>query len=198
MSGITQYEDFMVYPNAVLSQDLGFSNAVMSSYQTQLYLRKQLNTLHGLLYKKSDKGPQGPHLPGKEAHAWFKDAVGFEASQAWNPGLYYFTPTHPPASDILTARIRAKVWGAHVIMYRPHIKTILDFNHNRLSNEQTASAPGGFLSHYIPPPDGHTTAAEILEGARKGIYAHFQSTKAFHGLKEKRFIITNVFGTAHA
>ena len=32
----------------------------------------------------------------------------------------------------------------------------------------------------------------------KGVKALIESTRAFHGVEDKRFIITNVFGTAHA
>ena len=38
----------------------------------------------------------------------------------------------------------------------------------------------------------------VFENAKKGIDAVIKSTVAFHGLEDKRFIITNVFGTAHA
>ncbi|KGQ02537.1 hypothetical protein BBAD15_g12250 [Beauveria bassiana D1-5] len=41
-------------------------------------------------------------------------------------------------------------------------------------------------------------APQLLVFARKAINALIESTRAFHGLGEKRPIITNVFGTAHA
>ncbi len=39
---------------------------------------------------------------------------------------------------------------------------------------------------------------KILDYAKKGIKALIESTRSFHGLGDKRPIITNVFGTAHA
>jgi hypothetical protein len=39
---------------------------------------------------------------------------------------------------------------------------------------------------------------QVVELAKKGIKALIESTRAFHGLGDKRPIITNVFGTAHA
>lgn len=38
----------------------------------------------------------------------------------------------------------------------------------------------------------------MVEYACKGIAALIKSTEAFHGLRNKRFGMTNVFGTAHA
>ncbi|GKU11591.1 unnamed protein product, partial [Fusarium langsethiae] len=38
----------------------------------------------------------------------------------------------------------------------------------------------------------------VVELAKKGIKALIESTRAFHGLGDKRPIITNIFGTAHA
>ncbi|KAK3933897.1 hypothetical protein QBC46DRAFT_274875, partial [Diplogelasinospora grovesii] len=39
---------------------------------------------------------------------------------------------------------------------------------------------------------------QVIEYAAKGILALIESTRAFHNVEDKRFIITNVFGTAHA
>ncbi|KAL2014990.1 hypothetical protein VTK56DRAFT_6549 [Thermocarpiscus australiensis] len=61
------------------------------------------------------------------------------------------------------------------------------------SQKPAATATGIFDS---APKD--ETSKHVIEYATRGVRALIESTRAFHGLKEKRFIVTNIFGTAHA
>lgn len=200
-SGILQYEDILPYPDLIVMREkLGFSDAVAFSYAAQLYLRKRLNRISGSLYDPNNK-PNAETQ--KEILAEIEKDLG-ENSTLWL-GEYKFDRDDPPARDILSARIRAKFWGANVITYRPSIKTVLDFGHkrqNHFSEESERAIPhedaGGWAtvrSDARSPSDIDTV---VFENARKGIDAVIKSTMAFHGLEDKRFIITNVFGTAHA
>lgn len=200
-SGILQYENLLPYPNLpVMRSQLGFSDAVAYSYAAQLYLRKRLNKISGSLYD-----------PNKMLKASEQRAVLAEIeedllnnSHVWL-GLYKFDVNDPPARDILSARIRAKFWGANVITYRPSIKEVLDFSYKRYNEtpiESQPSFPGRTVTGWPSVPDDARTPSDIdpvvFENAKKGVDAIIKSTTAFHGLEDKRFVITNVFGTAHA
>lgn len=64
--------------------------------------------------------------------------------------------------------------------------------------------PASTPSEAMTPLDTqmHSVNGEItqdtIEYAKKGIRALIESTRAFHGLPDKRFVVTNIFGTAHA
>jgi hypothetical protein len=92
--------------------------------------------------------------------------------------------TAPPASDILSARLRAKYYGAEVITYRLFLKMVM----NRPS--QVTQKSGGTANTAIP--------LNILNYAKLCIKALENSTRAFHGIEGGRLIVTNVWGTAHA
>ncbi|KAK7746512.1 hypothetical protein SLS53_002471 [Cytospora paraplurivora] len=199
-SGILQYENLLPYPNLlVMRAQLGFSDAVAYSYAAQLYLRKRLNKISGSLYD-----------PNKMLKASEQRAVLAEIeedllnnSHVWL-GLYKFDVNDPPAKDILSARIRAKFWGANVITYRPSVKEVLDFSYRRYNDpaEPQMCIPGRTVTGWPGIPEDARTPSDIdpvlYDNARKGVDAIIKSTTAFHGLEDKRFVITNVFGTAHA
>lgn len=84
------------------------------------------------------------------------------------------------ATDILSARLRAKFYGARVMSCRPFVLKIL---------ESTADTK-------VEDIDQKT-----LQYARDGIRAVVHSTRAFYGVGNPAMeipIITNVWGTAHA
>jgi hypothetical protein len=195
-SGILQYEDMLPYPDLmVMREKLGFSEVVAVSYAAQLYLRKRLNQITGSLYDPNNKPNTEKQ---KEIVAEIENQFG-KNSTLWL-GEYKFNREDPPASDILSARIRAKFWGANVITYRPSIKTVLD--HNRSPKESEQAIPHKDAGGWVLGGNGARNPSDIdtvvFDNARKGIDAAIKSTMAFHGLEDKRFIITNVFGTAHA
>ncbi|KAH8746118.1 hypothetical protein F5883DRAFT_654221 [Diaporthe sp. PMI_573] len=200
-SGILQYEDILPYPDLiVLRERLGFSDAVVYSYAAQLYLRKRLNKITGSLYDPNNK-PNAETQ--KEVLAEIEEDLG-ENSTLWL-GEYNFDRNGPPAKDILAARIRAKFWGANVITYRPSIKAVLEMGHKRSntsSEDPERAIPsedvGGWATGRSDARNPSVIDQVVFENAKKGIDAVIKSTMAFHSLEDRRFIITNVFGTAHA
>lgn len=192
-SGILQYEGLLPYPNmTMLHQELKFPEEVMNSYGAQLYLRKRLNEISGQLYNPKYRLNIEDRL---SVTAGIQTI--FENQSLW-AASYAFDTNAPPAEDILSARLRAKFWGANVITYRPYVENIMGFSHARKHPEEYREKAFSSLS----VPSDITTPSDldpiIVEHAKKGVRAVIKSTEAFHGLKDKRFIITNVFGTAHA
>ncbi|KAJ0100742.1 hypothetical protein J7T55_014281 [Diaporthe amygdali] len=199
-SGILQYENILPFPDlTVMRERLGFSDEVTYSYAAQLYLRKRLNRISGSLYDP-DKKPNAEAQ--KKILAEIEKDLG-EKSTVWL-GPFKFDRDAPPARDILSARIRATFWGANVITYRPSIKTVLEFGHKRQNDVSAESEAvphenaGEWGTVRSDPGSRSDIDQVVFKNARKGIDAVIKSTMAFHGLKDKRFIITNVFGTAHA
>ncbi|KAK4149959.1 hypothetical protein C8A00DRAFT_46542 [Chaetomidium leptoderma] len=194
-SHILAYEDMMPYPNIHVARGLGFEEHVLQSYLAQLYLRKSLNQIHGILYN-----PEIPlHGPSSAPGSNIIEYIQTSLDMRFVPPEFKFMRNDPPAGDILAARLRAKYWGAHVITYRPFVRQILEANFQKTSDESPMPA-SDFRSGVVVPVIGpdKEIPPQMIEYAVKGVQALIESTRAFHGLKEKRFIITNVFGTAHA
>lgn len=122
----------------------------------------------------------------------------------------------PPSDNILGARLRAKFFGAQVVLYRPFIKDILEENCNkknllgngqdtdnvsaslRQANLSMNKLPGDHPLTTLKRPLNEPISPEVLRWAHAGIKALINSTEAFHNLGDSRLIVTNVFGTAHA
>ncbi|KAG6990440.1 hypothetical protein FocnCong_v020201 [Fusarium oxysporum f. sp. conglutinans] len=199
-SGLLSYEDDMPHPNMSLLE--GFNQRILDSYPGQLYLRTHLNSIHRMFY-----APEDPAKPGKDKFrnvGVVSDAV---SGMHWVAPSFAFREDDPPADDILAARLRAKYWGAQVITYRPFIRQILHFSHsikNHASSPNFPSVSSEFRQDITAPvihPKARTHGdvdPQVVELAKKGIKALIESTRAFHGLGDRRPIITNIFGTAHA
>ncbi|KAK1829107.1 hypothetical protein QBC39DRAFT_139437 [Podospora conica] len=204
-SHILAFEEIMPYPNLELAKQLGFDSYILSSYVAQLYLRKSLNQIHQMLYN-----PENPRIQdGIINH------LQNYLDMRFVPPEFKFSDNDPPAKDILAARLRAKYWGAQVITYRPFIRQILESSHRGLpiasplpvSGSGNSQFPGGggggdpATPTTMGPIDSRSSqehSEEVVQNAVKGIRALIESTRAFHGVEDRRFIITNVFGTAHA
>ncbi|KAK3325156.1 hypothetical protein B0H66DRAFT_111245 [Apodospora peruviana] len=198
-SHILAFEDIMPYPNINLAKQQGFDEHILQSYLAQLYLRKSLNQIHQMLYNPENQRPlkADSGTPTEGIINYIQDTLDMR----FVPPEFKFKQTDPPASDILAARLRAKYWGAQVITYRPFIRQILELSHRQTSMESPAPVSSTDGSMPVLSPDAMTpngVPRDVLEYALKGIQALIESTRAFHGIKDKRFIITNVFGTAHA
>ncbi|KAK8145308.1 hypothetical protein G3M48_004636 [Beauveria asiatica] len=184
-SGLLWYENEIPHPNMSLLE--GFLEPVLDSYLGQIYLRTHLNSIHRMFYAPEDLTKGGrADIPFKNVD-FVSDAV---SGMEWVRPSFAFREDDPPASDILSARLRAKYWGAQVLTYRPFLEQILQlsFVENHLTKGQLPSVK--FCAEVEAP--------QLLVLARNAIKALIESTRAFHGLGEKRPIITNVFGTAHA
>jgi hypothetical protein len=201
-SHILAFEEIMPYPNINLAKSLGFDDHVLQSYLAQLYLRKSLNQIHQMLYNPENPQPLQAQsgMPAGNIIEYIQNSLDMR----FVPPEFKFKHNDPPARDILAARLRAKYWGAQVITYRPFIRQILEFNHKAMLMESPVPTSGDFRSDVSVPviAAGARTPGdipqEVIEYAVKGIRALIESTRAFHGVEDKRFIITNVFGTAHA
>ncbi|PKS07675.1 hypothetical protein jhhlp_006283 [Lomentospora prolificans] len=196
-SGILAQEEHLPYPNPYFWQQQDpqanvLQDSVLTSYMAQLYLRKHLNQIHRMLY-----GSEGAAASVDLAQV--NEAQARVADMTWVGPMYRFNEDDPPATDILSARLRAKYWGAQVITYRPCIKQILDRSHELRSEPDPSLlyAPYEELPLHIVQKV-QEIPTEVWAHARKGIRSLIESTQAFHGLGDKRPIITNVFGTAHA
>ncbi|WQF76967.1 Putative zn(2)Cys(6) fungal-type DNA-binding domain-containing protein [Colletotrichum destructivum] len=203
------YEEQMPWPNMAL-MELDFSVRVRNSYIGQLYLRKTLNSIHTLLYD-----PKGQHV---SVYDKMKKVQALEQqlrSMTWVSNDFRFKEEDPPATDLLDARLRAKYWGARVIIYRPFIRFILEVSEGlkqrvddlRMLNKENVGAIGVFNPHDASALVGHGSHdirghdeldPEVKSWAERGINALIQSTRAFHGVDSKRLLVTNIFGTAHA
>lgn len=181
----------------------GFDQRILDSYPGQLYLRTHLNSIHRMFYSPDDPNKTDKSKDKFKNVGLVSDAV---SGMHWVAPSFAFKEDDPPASDILSARLRAKYWGAQVITYRPFIRQILQFSytleHNPTSpNLNTMSEfREGIIAPTIDPSarDPGDIDPQVLDLAKKGIKALVESTRAFHGLDERRPIITNIFGTAHA
>lgn len=191
-SGILQYEGLLPYPNMALLHNMGFPIQVLHSYSAQLFLRKRMNEISGQLYNPKHNLNLDIRM---SITADFQSTL--DNQKVW-AATYAFNEDDLPAEDILTARYRAKFWGANVINYRPYVEDIMGWSHAHKHPEEYVNKAYSSLS----VPSNATTPSDIPEFviklAERGIRAVIKSTEAFHGLKDKRFIITNVFGTAHA
>jgi hypothetical protein len=178
---------------------------VSDSYAAQLYLRKHLNQIHRMFYSPTD--------PANEDHVERFRTVELVAesvsSMNWVSPRFRFEETDQPANEILAARLRAKYWGAQMITYRPFIRQILNFSYSMRNNPRSPNLPSttefrkGVDAPLIDPNARNPSDIDpaITALAVKAIKALIESTRAFHNLDEvgnKRPIITNVYGTAHA
>jgi hypothetical protein len=136
--------------------------------------------------------------------------------------LLKWNENDPPAyKDILAARLRAKFYGAQVVMYRPFVREVLQYSWSVRQQERVQ--PKSEILKEIPKdeiPGSAFQSRPSVTASKKdmseddiakrnfdknewhyielGIKALINSTKAFWGLGDERLIVTNVFGTAHA
>jgi hypothetical protein len=200
-SGILNYEENMPWPNIAQLNELGVDQRVCESYTGQLYLRKHLNKIHKMFYDPGKELGGQPEL--KDVKVVREEVAGMK----WvaPSSSFRFNESDPPAGDILSARLRAKYWGAQVITYRPFIKQFLQFSHNVESHPSNPELPVPEFKPGVAPvihPDTKRPTdidTNFIEHAKMGIQALVESTRAFHGLPmDERPVITNIFGTAHA
>ncbi|KAF5572951.1 hypothetical protein FPCIR_14141 [Fusarium pseudocircinatum] len=179
--------------NSELIQESRYNNLALA-FWTCL----QLESIHRILHASQGlKKADGDVL--KKVDLVSHDVSGMH----WVPPSFTFREDDPPADDVLAARLRAGYWSTQILLYRPFLKQIL-YSSQSISNhtqtptsnitdyEDTATYS---VSHIARKHD--ETSPQILELARKGIKALIEGCRAFHGLGDKRPIITNVFGTAH-
>lgn len=147
-------------------------------------------------------GPNPKHFATVEAAEQSLNQIHiFAPNLQWNED-------DPPATEILHARLRAKYYGAQVITYRHFVLKILEQSAARHSTRQGEAISGEFREGIqgVPKINAYAKTIDEVHGkvhdyAKNCIGALIKSTEAFHGLGdpgEKRLIVTNVWGTAHA
>lgn len=131
----------------------------------------------------------------------------------------YITP------NINAARLRAKYYGAKVIINRPTLYAALHADWSTISKRPSASPlagqgrlsqqslplmsykyPSAGMQHQVgyagspvqlPIRSVENLKPEVRAGVEKCIHAAIRSTRAFDGVPP-RLIVTNIFGTGHA
>ncbi|KAJ8124383.1 hypothetical protein O1611_g9257 [Lasiodiplodia mahajangana] len=193
-SGILAYESQMPWPSSIFAIDQGVDQNVAQGYLAQLYLRKQLNRVHSLLYDPEGDTPSNRDYVNDEINAI--QSVLKSARNQWVPLAYRWEDDDPLPKEILGARLRAKYWGSQVILYRPFLRNILD---GEIHASSICSNEAGMMDSTGIKPKIKEHDPRMIENAGLAIRALIESTRAFHGLNNnQRIIITNIFGTAHA
>jgi hypothetical protein len=211
-SGIQNIENLLVMPHNLAEAETyeGLEthadrksesyNTVILFYTSQMFLRKRLNQVQRQLY-----GSDCLNQPLDEVGAILH---GHEAVlDGWRvmlpPGLRW-ADDDPPPGDTLSARLRAKYWGARYVINRPfldyalhimpHVKdgqsveeAALDVHHN----------PRNQAEIHLFNAIKQLGEGAILSACERCIEAAMQSTVAFDGVPD-RLVVTNIHGTAHA
>lgn len=211
-SGIQDIEDFLLMPHGLAEEetyeDLArhkrrkgeINNDIMMFYTAQMYLRKRLNQVHRELY-----GPECLNLPPTEVRAMLD---GHQATlDKWRaslPDALKWSDGEKPPPDILSARLRAKYWGAQYVVNRLFLDYAL---HIMRPVREGRSVEKAALDAHGNPRDKaeiHLFKAIQLTGedavwdaCRRCIEAAMQSTVALDGVPG-RLVVTNIHGTAHA
>ncbi|CAK4033147.1 hypothetical protein DOTSEDRAFT_72963 [Lecanosticta acicola] len=175
-------------------------NNILIFYTAQLFLRRRLNQVHREMY-----GADSFLLPLSEVQEMLR---GHESLlNLWReqlPPALGWEDHDPPPADILSARLRAKYWGARYIINRPFLDYALHImSHVKGGASVEAVARDGY-GNPRDKADIHLFKAieqfsedEIWAAARRCVDAAMHSTEAFDGVPG-RLIITNIHGTAHA
>ncbi|PCG98295.1 Hypothetical protein PENO1_058760 [Penicillium occitanis (nom. inval.)] len=221
-SGVSQSETAIQLPKGYLTQTAAEKlkdpeSLMMFYYSAQIHLRKVLNRVHRDLYDTDVKKLPDKILTvlGENLDVW---KSSLPEQMQWNEG-------DDPSSDINTARLRAKYYGARYIIYRPVLEralhALLDKAEDGKSEVDYKPAIS-FKAHDYQAPsmarwssepglhqqigdnsDIHETMKfielddETRRACEQCITAAIQSTRAFHNI-QGRLIVTNIFGTAHA
>jgi hypothetical protein len=222
-SGITRYEGSMhlEMPTEVtlepIIRETGKED-ILRFYSYQIQLRRTLNDIHSMLYKKAN-------WTRRETLISMVDVLEDNLSN-WRSLLnnWDWNDDDHQSDHINIARMRAKYYGARYIINRPLLHYCLRFpvppppptptikHSDSPQASDTSAFPSPAQPGYSPAgrgrrhsemgppsyrPEPHEMDEKILSGARRCVDAAIRSTTAFD-LVPKRLIITNIFGTAHA
>ncbi|KAM3420640.1 hypothetical protein BST61_g3896 [Cercospora zeina] len=193
-SGIRAIEHLLLMPHK------DYDNMLIH-YSAQLFLRRRLNQVHREMYGKASLDQ-----PLAEVQEMLKSHESI--LQSWRESLpdpLKWNDDDKPPSDILSARLRAKYWGARYVINRPFLDYALHVMPQVRDNAQTveAAARDG-RGNPRDKADIHLFKAieqigdrETYAAAKRCIDAAMHSTVAFDGVPG-RLIVTNIHGTAHA
>ncbi|KXT04056.1 hypothetical protein AC578_4909 [Pseudocercospora eumusae] len=175
-------------------------NNILIFYSAQMFLRKRLNKVHRQLYGKDslDQPLSAVQYMLNDhehvLHAWRR---GLPAFLAWDDD-------DEPPSDILSARLRAKYWGARYVINRPFLDYALHIMPHVRDGQTVESVARDGYGNPRDKADIHLFKAieqlgerEVWQAAKRCIDAAMHSTVAFDNVPD-RLIVTNIHGTAHA
>ena len=214
-SGIQNIENLLLMPHNIHEEETYDSYAglapneahrgtsytnVVIFYTAQMWLRKRLNQVHRQLY-----GADCLNQPLVEVQATLQSHEAIlDGWRAMLPEALSWKNSDPPASGILSARLRAKYWGARYVINRPYLDYAL---HIMPHVQEGQSVEEVALDAHHNPRDKaeiHLFKAielmgegEVWAACRRCIEAAMQSTVAFDGVPD-RLVVTNIHGTAHA
>lgn len=164
-SGILAYEENVPYPNQYLASLCGFNPRALSSFSAHLYLRKNLNQVHRMLFDPNrSQEDLFLQLPLLNAEFNIVNHVEETLDMRFVPSEFKFGLDDPPARDILSAQLRAHYWGALVITFRPFIQQILHFNEQRTEFSQAPISDNFKAEIDVPVIDPEATTEGIDPG----------------------------------
>jgi hypothetical protein len=219
-SGITRYEStqHLEMPTGVTLESIpesGGQENILRFYSYQIQLRRTINEVHSGLYKKNSskdlkaKTMQVIEILNTNVDSWRKMLNDWD----WDDDDHQ-------SEDINVARMRAKYYGAKYIIHRPVL-------YNALRSAVPPTTPGSKYSDNSPEPGGAFPSPvhhgysppgrerrssemgppsrsvgvkldpKLIEASKVCVEAAIRSTTAFDKA-QRRVIITNIFGTAHA
>ena len=211
-SGIQNIENLLLMPHNLAEEETyeglaphedkkGESyNNVILFYTAQMFLRKRLNQVHRQLY-----GPECLEQPLAEVQAILH---GHEAIlDGWRDGLppdLQWRNDDPLPESILSARLRAKYWGARYVINRPFLDYILHIMPHVRDGSSVEEVALDVNRNPRDKADIHLFKAiklmgegEVRDACKRCIEAAMQCTVAFDRVPD-RLIVTNIHGTAHA
>jgi hypothetical protein len=216
-SGITRYESIQhtEMPNDVTMGSIpewSGTEDILRYYSYQIQLRRTMNDIHSMLYKKSKHGPRSLLALVNVLETNLQSWRGMLDRWDWDDQDHQ-------SPQINMARMRAKYYGARYIIHRPILHFCLGITAPQTPSIKNSDSPqpsnSAFQSpmqtNYSPslrarrqsemgPPSRHHDIdidPSILTSARKCVDAAIRSTTVFDKVP-KRIIVTNIFGTAHA
>ena len=194
------------------------SDILMRFYSFQLSLRKLLNEWQKFFYPpggsdlldqkfkpEDDTFSMSDRNTCENILLQFRQYVAQDKRLAWSD-------RDEPVSDINAARLRGKYYGAKYIVHRPFLYYALHHFDKTQLNDQVMKKfkaydqrPSNFVLEDRPPASANRQeradwlVLQMLISCRLCVEAAKMSTRAFDGvLKNRRLMVTNIFGTAHA
>jgi hypothetical protein len=144
--------------------------------------------------------------PQKLAELLYQQTVDLRGWQKL-PTPYSWSDNDPPASDIIIARLRGKYYGARYVCTRPYLDYALHVMGEakkgtpleQLTNDANGNPREAELVLFRAIHERHNEAI-IMAKCRICIDSAMRSTVAFDNVEdfERRLIVTNIMGTAHA
>lgn len=209
-SGIQKMESLLLMPHKV-NDDESYtgletdgrpddSDNMLIYYSAQMFLRRKLNQVHREMY-----GRDSLDQPLEAVQDMLKGHE--DILNRWKvglPDLLRWDDDDPPPSDILSARLRAKYWGARYVINRPFLDYALHIMPYVTDGKSVRDVAMDGYGNPRDKADIHLFEAieqlgerEVWQAAKRCIDAAMHSTVAFDGIPD-RLIVTNIHGTAHA